>query len=328
MIELHNPKVSVVMTVYNGEKYLKESIASILNQTFENFDFIIVNDGSTDKTLDLLKSYQDGKIKIINQNNQGPPAAANNGIKASTAEYIARLDADDIASPERLDEQIKFLDHNKNCILVGGYMEYMTEEGEVIYLNKMPLSYDEIKIIIKNGECPFLHSSVAFRKATAIKCGLYNPNLFYFHDPDLYRKLAKEEGEMVNLPICLGKLRITPSALSNQTRREMKRGLDIYLKSENNDLSDEDLQFFKGLISKRNSETEKSIYFLRIARAYLEHTDEISKARFYLWQAVNLWHLNWPAWFSIVKSYLPVSGRKILNKIRRSNIFMKYIPKT
>ena len=107
------------MPVYNGEKYLQEAIESILNQTFKDFEFIIINDGSTDKTLEIIKSFTDPRIKLITQENRGIIYSLNKGITESRGKYIARMDADDISLPERLEKEYRFLEQNPNYGIVG-----------------------------------------------------------------------------------------------------------------------------------------------------------------------------------------------------------------
>ena len=113
------PLISVVMSVYNGEKYLKRSIDSILNQTFKDFEFIIINDGSTDKSLEIIKSYDDDRIVLIDQENKGLTKSLNIGIKTASGKYIARQDADDVSLPDRLKKQVDFLEVREDVVLLG-----------------------------------------------------------------------------------------------------------------------------------------------------------------------------------------------------------------
>ena len=125
MENIESPKISVVMPVLNGEKYLAEAIESILNQTFQDFEFIIVDDGSTDQTPEILRSYanKDSRIQIVtNPINRGIGYSRNRGIALSRGEYIANMDADDLCLPERFEKQVRFLDSHpdiakKSCAL-------------------------------------------------------------------------------------------------------------------------------------------------------------------------------------------------------------------
>ena len=124
-----NPLVSVLMSVYNGDRYLDEAIDSILSQTYENFEFIIINDGSTDHTKDILSSYsnQDNRIRVFHQKNHGLTFSLNRGLELSRGKYVARMDADDISSPRRLEEQINYLRANPEVGVLGTQMEIINE---------------------------------------------------------------------------------------------------------------------------------------------------------------------------------------------------------
>jgi len=116
-------KVSVIMAVYDGERYIREAIDSILSQTFNDFELLIVNDGSTDRTKDILKEYDDPRIRIFSQSNKGCIAARLLAIKNARGKYLAIMDADDIALPERLSKSVAYLDSHNDVVLVGtGYI--------------------------------------------------------------------------------------------------------------------------------------------------------------------------------------------------------------
>jgi glycosyltransferase involved in cell wall biosynthesis len=125
------PKVSVVMPVYNTEKYIQEAIESILNQTYTDFEFIIINDGSTDRTKEIIQSYKDSRIRYLeNVHNSDIVTTLNKGLDYATGEYIARMDADDIAMKDRLKEQNRFLDRHDEIGVVGSAMIVFNEKGE------------------------------------------------------------------------------------------------------------------------------------------------------------------------------------------------------
>jgi len=116
------PKISVVMSVFNGERYLSEAIESILNQTFRDFEFVIVDNQSTDKSSNVVSSFKDDRIVFIqNTKNLGQTRALNVGLRRSKAPYIARMDADDIAYPDRLQTQYDYLNENLNIDVVGSW---------------------------------------------------------------------------------------------------------------------------------------------------------------------------------------------------------------
>lgn len=125
-MSVKTPKISVLMSAYNSEKYVAEAIESILNQTFKDFEFIIVNDGSTDKTAEIIAQYakSDKRIKFIdNKNNAGIVAALNQGLDFCNGEYVARMDSDDISLPERFAKQVKYMDGHPECGALGAWTE-------------------------------------------------------------------------------------------------------------------------------------------------------------------------------------------------------------
>ncbi len=127
-----SPKITVVMPVYNGEKYLNTAINSILNQTFTNFELIIIDDASTDKSVEIINSYQDQRIRLIKNNvNLGSPTSRNKGLQQSSGEYIALLDCDDYAYPSRLAEQFEFMENNPGFGMIGAWVEIMDENGDL-----------------------------------------------------------------------------------------------------------------------------------------------------------------------------------------------------
>ncbi len=126
-----NSKVTILMPVYNGEKYLKEALESILNQTFTNFEFLIINDASTDNSKNIINSFNDHRIKLIeNKENLGLTKSLNKGISISQSEYIARMDADDISLPKRLGIQVKFMDKHPEIGAVGTWAKIIGDKNK------------------------------------------------------------------------------------------------------------------------------------------------------------------------------------------------------
>ena len=121
------PKVSVVMSVCNSEPFIRDAIKSILGQTFQDFEFIIINDGSTDGSLQIIQSYGDSRIRITSQENLGLTKSLNKGIGIARGEYIARQDADDISEPSRLEKQVAVLEQNRRAVLVSSNIRYFSE---------------------------------------------------------------------------------------------------------------------------------------------------------------------------------------------------------
>ena len=163
MIEGFMPKVSVIMPVFNGERYLSESITSILDQSFEDFEFIIINDGSTDKSSRILRSFKDERIRLIEREHQGFSLSLNEAIQLSKGNYIARMDADDIAMKDRLRLQYDFLESHSELDILGGQAEVMDKTGKTICKTQNPLSWKNISKHIKYA-CPLCHPTYFVRK--------------------------------------------------------------------------------------------------------------------------------------------------------------------
>ncbi len=160
------PAISVIMPVYNAEKFLKDSIESVLNQTFKDFEFIIVNDGSTDNSLNIIESYidKDSRIKIINQENSGVSVARNVGIKNASGEYIAFIDSDDIWVNNKLELQMEEFIKDPELKICGARAKVINDENQEIgKFNYPPLSYFKIRLdsYYKN---PFITSSLIIKK--------------------------------------------------------------------------------------------------------------------------------------------------------------------
>ena len=211
--EMKNPKVTVLMSVYNGEEYLREAVDSILAQTFKDFKFVIVNDGSTDKTAEILKSYKDVRIKIVNnEKNIGLTKSLNKGLMIAKSRYIARQDADDISMPERLEKELKFLGKNKNVALVGTDYFLINEKDKIIgKINCLIESKDLKEKLLKGNQ--FGHGSVMFRKECVEKIGIYREEFKYAQDYDFYLRIA-EVNDVANISELLYKWRINIKSVS------------------------------------------------------------------------------------------------------------------
>lgn len=177
------------MPVFNGEKYLKDAIASIINQTLSDFEFLIINDGSTDHSEEIIKSFDDSRIVYIKNNkNKGIVETLNDGLAISKGKYIARMDADDIAFPDRLEQQLKFMLAHPNCKICGSQAIAINEEGKKIHKIKRPFLNDDIKInhLFRNS---FIHPSVIF-DAPVAKELKYSFDCQYAEDYYLFSQIA------------------------------------------------------------------------------------------------------------------------------------------
>jgi glycosyltransferase involved in cell wall biosynthesis len=226
---MKNPKVTVLMSVYNGEKYLNEAIDSILGQTFKDFEFLIINDGSTDKTAEILKSYNDPRIKIINnEKNIGLTKSLNKGLKLARGEYIARQDADDISCDNRLERQIKFLDKNLDIAIVGTNYFRINEKGDIIQKIKRQEKDKNIKKYLLSGN-QLGHGTIMFRKSCFEKVGFYREEFKFAQDYDLVLRFS-EKYKLANIPETLYKWRINSNSVSVSRKIIQDRYANLALK--------------------------------------------------------------------------------------------------
>ena len=185
------PLISVITTVYNGEKYISMAVKSVLNQTHDNFEYIIVNDGSNDATAEILDGLSDKRLKILHTPRLGRAKALNLSVRNSSGDYIAVLDADDVCLPDRLRLQADFLNSYPDVGLLSSSRRYIIDEhGEVVGSNDTGvLDHDSIVDAMATHN-PMFHSSTMYRKKLFYEIGGYDERLFCFLDYDFYMRSA------------------------------------------------------------------------------------------------------------------------------------------
>lgn len=226
------PKISVILPVYNGQKYLRPAIESILNQTYTDFELIVLNDGSTDNSLEIIKSYIDPRIIIVDQKNIGSPATLNVGLKLAKGEYIARQDHDDVARKNRFIIQSKFLDDNPDVAVVGSWASIIGFDETVIGMHKHPFKEEEIRFFL-NFNNPFVHSSLMFRREIFATVGGYSTDPAR-QPPDDFELLARisKVSKLRNIPEILQEYREVRDSISRKMAKPMLERL-IAIASEN-----------------------------------------------------------------------------------------------
>lgn len=215
------PGVSVVMAVHNGAAYLKEAIQSILDQTYAQFEFIIVDDASTDATPDILTQFHDCRLKVLrNPSRRGLAASLNRGMAEARAPYIARMDADDLSLPERLARQRQFLEEHPDYALVGSPYYQLDAQGRIVGLVPVLTADEELKAGLLEQNW-FGHGSVMLRRQALLEVGGYNERYTYAQDYDLWLRLA-ERYKLANLPEPLYCWRRTEGGISQARRAEQE----------------------------------------------------------------------------------------------------------
>ena len=212
------PKISIIMSVYNEERHLRASIESILNQTFTDFEFIIVNDGSTDASLEIIKSYADARIQIINnEENIGLTKSLNKAIKKARGEYIARQDADDISLPDRFEAQLKYLAKHPKTALLGTSIYVINEKGKM--MKRRIALPSPGKALFKGNR--FFHGSLIIKKDIIDELGPYNEQFKYSQDYELVLRISRIY-DTRNLTTPLYKLRFHDKSITSAKRKEQK----------------------------------------------------------------------------------------------------------
>ena len=220
-----SPKISVVMCAYNAERYLEAALDSILQQTFSDFEFIIVDDGSTDRTAEILAAYarRDARIKILtNAINLSVPLSTNRGFTVASGEYIARMDADDIAAPTRFEKQVRYLDANNDCVVVGAGYQEINAHGKILKTDSAsaPAAILMLRALFR---IPFIHSSIIFRRRNITENGIEFDTAFDgAADFDFLQRLMRT-GKAALIPEPLMQYRMHPQNVSRR-KREMQHG--------------------------------------------------------------------------------------------------------
>lgn len=199
---MHNiqvPIVSVLMSVYNGEPYISDAIESILSQTFKAFEFIIIDDGSTDRSCDIIEKYKanDPRIILVKQTNQGLVSSLNKGLGIARSPLIARMDADDIALEERLEKQVLFINSHPDVLALGTAIRLIDQANKPIKDIVFPTRSEQLLPLMKKSN-QMAHPSVLFSRDAVIEIGGYREILQYAEDYDLWLRLS-EIGRIENL---------------------------------------------------------------------------------------------------------------------------------
>ena len=209
------------MSVFNGADFLEKAVDSILAQVCSDFEFLILDDGSTDNTWDILAGFQDSRIRLVkNSENMGLTKALNKGLEMARGEYVARMDADDISLPERLQRQETFLKTNNNVAMVGCGVDVIDESGKKIQKINFPTIPYLLKwrLLLVNT---FAHSAVMFRKDAVIGVGGYSEKLKYAQDYDLWSRICAH-WEVANIPDVLVQWRFWKEGISVVQAKEQE----------------------------------------------------------------------------------------------------------
>ena len=315
------PKVTVLMPAYNAGKYIGEAIQSILDQTFSNFELLIINDNSTDNTKEVIKKFTDCRIRTIDHVGKGISSALNAGLKEAKGYYIARFDADDVCLKKRLERQVNFLDANADYILIGTDAEYIKENGDHLFdFHCVSYCYSDILQRLYQ-QCPFIHSSVMYKKEKVLQAGCYSEHAHNFEDYLLWITLVKA-GKCCNLPDPLIKVRFNPASVTIDEKwrgerfRKLKKEIikrGIITEKEGNKL----LSIIKSQEIKRIKE---SSYHALCCKKFLLDNYQPAKARWHAGKAIYINPLRLDNYALLVTSYFPFKWIKWLKQRNNINV--------
>jgi len=321
-------KISIIIPTYNYAQYICEAIESVLNQTYKDFEIIVVDDGSTDNTKEVIKPYLN-KIKYIYQQNSGPSSARNRGIKEAKGEYIAFLDADDIWLPQKLELQIKFMEKEKEVGLIFSDMILFNEKGiiknsflkEKLFFNKLsikPLSSTE-KVIYDNVFNALLQenfiptNTVIVKKECFNKVGFFDETLFSVEDRDMWLRIGLfYDIGFINFPLVL--TRFHETNISANQELALKSRLKVMKKFLN----------YSNLPIKSKKIIKQTINKIYFDLGYLYFTcEKFPLSRIYFRRFLKENPFMFKPWIYILLSVLPTSDiRKLKNlkeKIKNNN---------
>lgn len=213
---MSTPRITVLMSVYNGRRYLAEAIESILCQTRGDFEFLMIDDGSVEPVHDIIESFRDPRIRFLRQENQGLTCTLNRGLRLAQGDYVARMDADDVSYPERLEAQAAELDSDPSLELVGCYFNVIDDRSAVIESKELPLDsvYRLWRLQFHNN---YAHGSVMLRRDAVARVGMYDESLACAQDFDLWCRLSRADNTKI-LPKVLYAHRIRSDGAQTSVR--------------------------------------------------------------------------------------------------------------
>lgn len=307
-MQTEQPQITVLMPAYNAGKYIREAVYSVLHQTYHDFELLIVNDGSTDNTLEIALSFTDPRVIVVNKDHEGISSALNTGLKLANAPFIARFDADDICVSTRFETQLNFLQDHPDYVLVGSDAEYMLENGEFLF---------DFKCIAHSNEeiqnnlyvyCPFIHSAVMYRRDEVLKAGGYNIHAHNFEDYLLWTNLAKM-GKMQNLREQLIKVRFNPASatIDEKWRGERFRQLKRQATTRGSITEAEGNELLQIIRRQDVRKIKEGAYHALCGKKFLANNYQPKKARSHVRRAISITPLRFDNYLLYAASYLPES---------------------
>lgn len=316
-----SPLITVLMPAYNAENYIAGAIESVLCQTFTDFELLIINDGSTDATKQIIESFIDTRIILINQSNKGISNSLNTGLKHARAVYIARFDADDICHADRLQKQFDFLLSHPEYIIAGSDAEYISETGNhLCFFESNGHSHEEIMQDILTC-CPFTHSAVMYKKETVIECGGYPVHAHTFEDYLLWIKLSNY-GMFYNLPEPLIKVRFSPASVTidEQWRSKRFRKLKSEIIKKGLITQEQGVEILSIIKSQDSLRIKKGSYHALCGKKFLINNHQPANARIQIKKAISINPLRLDNYVLLALSFFPENLIQWLHKKSRKSM--------
>jgi glycosyltransferase involved in cell wall biosynthesis len=308
------PEVSVLLPIYNDEAYVAEALTSIQHQSFENYEVIAIDDGSTDNSAEVVAQYasEDPRIKLFRQENVGLGSTLNRAIDLAGAPLLARHDADDRSHPARFKLQVEYFSCHENISMLGTGTRVIGTDGSIKYAPPVLTGNTNLKNKLKSSS-PFAHGSVIMKRNLVVKANGY-PSIIWLEDLVLWRALARL-GEIENLEDPLYEYRVAPENLY-VPRALQKRVVKLFNETWPDDnFSPSDLKTLESIRKQITPKVRKTQFHLNLAKGLLLNTELKWEARKNLILALNSDPLRLESWFQFALSWLPQSiARKWQNR--------------
>jgi glycosyltransferase involved in cell wall biosynthesis len=300
------PEITVLMPAFNAGSYIADAIRSVLAQSFTNFELLIIDDGSTDNTAAIINSFTDPRIRLYCQPNGGVACALNRGLSLAKAPLVARFDADDLCHPLRLERQRQLLQAQPELLVAGSAVEYVDAETSPVFTWHPPAyNYDEIKELVPRV-CPFIHSSVIYRRDAVLAAGGYPEAAHTFEDHLLWTRLLPR-GAGCNMPQALVQVRLNIQSVTIDERwrpRAFRRMKSKALRSGS--ISTEDGLRLQEIIRRQSQPSVKEgAYHALLGKKYLWNNYDPEKARASLLRALACNPFYTAGYGLLAASYLP-----------------------
>jgi glycosyltransferase involved in cell wall biosynthesis len=317
-MDYNSPKITVLMPAYNAVNYIAEAIISVLKQSFGDFELLIIDDGSTDDTARVIRSFKDPRIVLVQHENKGIAAALNTGLKHSRAPYIARFDADDVCYPDRLKVQYDFITAHPEYSIIGSAADYMDAEDNFIFTQHPVAHLDEEIQELSYTICPFIHSSVFYKKEIIVNNGGYNEYAYTYEDHFLWVNILKKT-KACNLSQALLKVRLNPESITIDEKWRTKKFREIkYASLKTGSITEADGIVLKQIAKQQYlPKIKEGSYYALCGKKFLINNYQPKKARLNVLKAIGLHPLRFDNYLLYTISYFP---EKFINWLYRSSL--------